>query len=101
LRNQTPSNEERHHMKSKTRALTGVLACTLAATLLAGCASGAPGSSGGAPAKIQLSIPDPLTSSVGVSAQHFADEVKKSSNGSVVVTGVPNGTRFNGGKNAA
>jgi len=72
-------------MKSKTRALTGVLACTLAASLLAGCASGAPGGAG-APAKIQLSIPDPLTSSVGVSAQHFADEVKKTSNGSVIVT---------------
>ena len=28
------------HMKSKTRALTGVLACALAASLLAGCASG-------------------------------------------------------------
>jgi tripartite ATP-independent transporter DctP family solute receptor len=87
-------------MNTKTRALTGVLATTLAATLLAGCASGAPG--GGAPvAKIQLSIPDPLTSSVGVSAQHFADQVKKTSNGSVVVTVVPNGTSFSGDQNAA
>ena len=87
-------------MKTKTRALTGVLATTLAATLLAGCASGAPG--GGSPvAKIQLSIPDPLTSSVGVSAQHFADQVKKTSNGSVVVTVVPNGTSFSGDQNAA
>src|SRR6478736_6574031 len=87
-------------MKSKTRALTGVLACTLAASVLAGCASGAPG--GGSPvAKIQLSIPDPLTSSVGVSAQHFADQVKKTSNGSVVVTVVPNGTSFSGDQNAA
>jgi len=87
-------------MKTKTRALTGLLATTLAATLLAGCASGAPG--GGSPvAKIQLSIPDPLTSSVGVSAQHFADQVKKTSNGSVVVTVVPNGTSFSGDQNAA
>ena len=87
-------------MKTKTRALTGVLATTLAATLLAGCASGAPG--GGSPvAKVQLSIPDPLTSSVGVSAQHFADQVKKTSNGSVVVTVVPNGTSFSGDQNAA
>ena len=87
-------------MKTKTRALTGVLATTHAATLLAGCASGAPG--GGSPeAKIQLSIPDPLTSSVGVSAQHFADQVKKTSNGSVVVTVVPNGTSFSGDQNAA
>jgi TRAP-type transport system periplasmic protein len=87
-------------MKSKTRALTGVLACALAGSLLAGCASGAPG--GGAPAaKVQLSIPDPLTSSVGVAAQHFADQVKKTSNGSVVVTVVPNGTSFSGDQNAA
>ena len=87
-------------MKSKTRALTGVLACTVAASVLAGCAPGAPG--GGSPvAKIQLSIPDPLTSSVGVSAQHFADQVKKTSNGSVVVTVVPNGTSFSGDQNAA
>ncbi|MDQ0862894.1 DctP family TRAP transporter solute-binding subunit [Arthrobacter globiformis] len=87
-------------MKSKTRALTGVLACTLAASVLAGCASGAPGA-GSPVAKIQLSIPDPLTSSVGVSAQHFADQVKKTSNGSVVVTVVPNGTSFSGDQNAA
>ena len=89
-------------MKSKTRALTGVLACTLAASLLAGCASGAPGGAGAAPvAKIQLSIPDPLTSSVGVSAQHFAEKVKETSKGSVVVTVVPNGTSFSGDQNAA
>lgn len=88
-------------MKSKTRALTGVLTCTLAASLLAGCASGAPGGGGAPVAKIQLSIPDPLTSSVGVSAQHFADQVKKTSNGSVVVTVVPNGTSFSGDQNAA
>jgi tripartite ATP-independent transporter DctP family solute receptor len=87
-------------MKSKTRALTGVLACTLAASVLAGCASGAPGS-GSPVAKIQLSIPDPLTSSVGVTAQHLADQVKKTSNGSVVVTVVPNGTSFSGDQNAA
>ncbi|MEZ2391646.1 DctP family TRAP transporter solute-binding subunit [bacterium RCC_150] len=87
-------------MNTKTRAITGVLACTVAASVLAGCASGASGST--APtAKIQLSIPDPLTSSVGVSAQHFADQVKKTSNGSVVVTVVPNGTSFSGDQNAA
>jgi tripartite ATP-independent transporter DctP family solute receptor len=88
-------------MKSKTRAHTGVLTCTLAASLLAGCASGAPGGGGAPVAKIQLSIPDPLTSSVGVSAQHFADQVKKTSNGSVAVTVVPNGTSFSGDQNAA
>jgi len=38
---------------------------------------------------------------VGVSAQHFADQVKKTSNGSVVVTVVPNGTSFSGDQNAA
>ncbi|WP_284989924.1 DctP family TRAP transporter solute-binding subunit [Arthrobacter sp. efr-133-TYG-120] len=90
-------------MNTKTRAITGVLACSLAATALAGCAAaGASGGGQAAPvAKIQLSIPDPLTSSVGVSAQHFADQVKKTSNGSVVVTVVPNGTSFSGDQNAA
>ncbi|WP_284976845.1 MULTISPECIES: DctP family TRAP transporter solute-binding subunit [unclassified Arthrobacter] len=89
-------------MKTKIRTLTGALACTLAASLLAGCASGAAGGNGNAaPAKIQLSIPDPIDSSVGVSAQHFADQVKKTSNGSVQVTVVPNGTSFSGDQNAA
>jgi tripartite ATP-independent transporter DctP family solute receptor len=89
-------------MNTKTRAITGVLACSLAATVLAGCAAGASTGGTAAPvAKIQLSIPDPLTSSVGVSAQHFADQVKKTSNGSVVVTVVPNGTSFSGDQNAA
>ncbi|MGY3319693.1 DctP family TRAP transporter solute-binding subunit [Arthrobacter sp. TE12232] len=89
-------------MNTKTRAITGVLACSLAASVLAGCAAGASGGGQAGPvAKIQLSIPDPLTSSVGVSAQHFADQVKKTSNGSVAVTVVPNGTSFSGDQNAA
>ncbi|MDQ0823854.1 tripartite ATP-independent transporter DctP family solute receptor [Arthrobacter sp. B2I5] len=88
-------------MNLKTRAITGVLATSLAAALLTGCAGGAPAGQSGPVAKIQLSIPDPLTSSVGVTAQHFADQVKKTSNGSVQVTVVPNGTSFSGDQNAA
>src|SRR6476620_5917953 len=88
-------------MNLKTRAITGVLATSLAAALLSGCAGGTQAGQTGPVAKIQLSIPDPLTSSVGVTAQHFADQVKKTSNGSVQVTVVPNGTSFSGDQNAA
>jgi tripartite ATP-independent transporter DctP family solute receptor len=92
-------------MSIRTR-VTAALAVTAAASLLAGCAGGgAPSSSssggGLATAKIQLSIPDPLTSSVGVTAKHFADEVKKASDGAITVTVIPNGTSFSGDQNAA
>jgi tripartite ATP-independent transporter DctP family solute receptor len=89
----------------KFRTLTGAIALGAALSLLAGCASGGSAGSGGgdsAPkAKVQLSIPDPLTSSVGVAATHFAEQVKKTSGGSVTVTVVPNGTSFSGDQNAA
>lgn len=90
-------------MNEKSRTITGLVAFAAAASLLTGCASGASGGSGSsAPtAKIQLSIPDPLTSSVGVAATHFAEQVKDASDGSVVVTVIPNGTSFSGDQNAA
>lgn len=89
-------------MNNKTRTITGVLAFTAVASLLAGCASSsANGTVSGPVTKIQLSIPDPLTSSVGVTALHFAEQVKKASDGSIVVTVIPNGTSFSGDQNAA
>ena len=75
-------------------AVTG-LACIAALSACSG------GSTAGSTVKLQLSIPDPITSSVGVTAQHFADEVKAKSDGKIVVTVIPNGTSFGGDQAAA
>jgi TRAP-type transport system periplasmic protein len=81
-----------------TRALGGVVAASLALLPLAACSSGG---TAGSTVKLQLSIPDPITSSVGVTAQHFADQVKDKSAGKIVVTVIPNGTSFGGDQAAA
>jgi tripartite ATP-independent periplasmic transporter solute receptor, DctP family len=84
------------------RRITGVAtgACiAVAAALLTGCSAGAQAAAG--TAELKLSIPDPLTSSVGLAAQHFADEVKKESKGKVTVTIIPNGSSFGGDQAAA
>lgn len=52
-------------------------------------------------ARITLSIPDPIDSSVGVTAKHFADQVKEDSSGSVEIRVIPNGTSFGGDQQAA
>jgi tripartite ATP-independent transporter DctP family solute receptor len=75
-----------------------------ASTLLLAACGGGSGTSTGAGGKqvtIQLSIGDPANSSVGVTARHFADEVKKRTNGKVVVTVFPNGTTYGGDQNSA
>ncbi|MGN8025256.1 DctP family TRAP transporter solute-binding subunit [Microbacterium sp. 22242] len=82
------------------RRLTGIaagIALALTASVLAGCSSGAHGST----VTVKLSIPDPITSSVGMAAQHFADAVGKESHGAVKVTVIPNGTSFGGDQTAA
>jgi tripartite ATP-independent transporter DctP family solute receptor len=85
-------------MKILARALGGVVAASLALLSVTACSSG---DSAGSTVKLQLSIPDPITSSVGVTAQHFADQVKDKSAGKIVVTVIPNGTSFGGDQAAA
>jgi tripartite ATP-independent transporter DctP family solute receptor len=50
---------------------------------------------------IRLGVGDPAASSVGVAAQHFADEVSEQSDGRIDVQVFPDGTLFGGDQNAA
>lgn len=89
-------------MKRRTLNRPKALATAMASVvLLAGCASGAHVGGAGATTQIKLSIPDPLTSSVGTAATHFATEVNSLSAGKVKVTVIPNGTSFGGDQAAA
>ncbi len=49
---------------------------------------------------IQLAVPDPIGSSVGTTAQHFADVVNEETNGRVQVEVFPDGVLFGGDQNA-
>lgn len=80
--------------------LTALAAASVATLALTGCSGGASAAGSGS-VEVKLSIPDPIGSSVGTAAQHFADTVKSKSNGSVKVTVIPNGTSFGGDQNAA
>jgi len=86
------------------RTVAVAAAAALSVVSLAACGSGsdAKASGGGDPqVRFTLSIPDPIDSSVGVTAKHFADEVAKDSGNSIKVTVVPNGTSFGGDQKAA
>lgn len=84
-------------MRTVVRSVAAGAAVLLAATLTA-CSSPAGAAS---TTKLSLSIPDPITSSVGVTAQHFAQQVQQLSHGTVRVTVIPNGTSFGGDQTAA
>jgi len=77
-----------------------VAASAATALTLSGCSGGAPAAAS-PNVELKLSIPDPIGSSVGMAAQHFADTVKSQSNGSVKITVIPNGTSFGGDQAAA
>lgn len=89
--------------KLKTAAIASCLTAVLISAVSA-CGSSSAGTSGGSGSpsvRLSLSIPDPLTSSVGSAAQHFADQVAKGSNGAIKVTVIPNGTSFGGDQKAS
>jgi len=67
-------------------------------TALTGCGGAGAGASS---TTIRLGIGDPATSSMGVSAKHFADKVAELSDGKVKVETFPDGTLFGGDQNAA
>lgn len=88
-------------------AATASIALTVS-TVLTGCGGGGGGSAGGGNAgseaeevTIRLGVGDPAASSVGVTAQHFADEVAEASDGRITVETFPDGTLFGGDQNAA
>lgn len=82
--------------------LTRIIGVTIAGSLLATACAGCSGSgSAGSTIRLQLSIPDPMTSSVGVTAQHFADAVNSQSDGKIAVSVIANGTSFGGDQPAA
>ena len=89
-----------------------LLSCMLIMALIGGCSSkpastsAAPtaGSSSAAPKtvyKLNLSVPDPDTSSVTVSAQEFAKQLNEKSNGVLDVQVYPNGSLYGGDGSAA
>lgn len=86
----------------RTVVVAAVAALSVVSLAACGSNSGAKAAGGGDPeARFTLSIPDPIGSSVGVTAKHFADEVAKDSGNSIKVTVVPNGTSFGGDQKAA
>lgn len=87
-------------MPKRTLAAAVVAVALTVTTALAGC--GGSGAAGGAPSTtVRLGIGDPATSSMGVSAKHFADKVAELSDGKVKVETFPDGTLFGGDQNAA
>lgn len=83
------------------------VALTMTAALT-GCGGGNGGSEAGgdsageAPTTtIRLGVGDPAASSVGVTAEHFAEKVAELSDGKVKVETFPDGTLFGGDQNAA
>lgn len=91
--------------KHKAAAVTTALALT---AVLTGCGNGGggegeqTGGGGGTAAQtIRMAIGDPAASSVGVTAEHFADEVADRTAGSVEVETHADGTLFGGDQNAA
>jgi TRAP-type transport system periplasmic protein len=84
----------------------GALILALGASLT-GCVSATPGSTGTDSAAdipsttIRLGVGDPASSSVGITAKHFAGAVSKASGGKITVEVFPDGTLFSGDQNAA
>jgi TRAP-type transport system periplasmic protein len=85
----------------KTRVTGMAVAALLAMTACGGGDSGGDGGGGGESVTIRLGVGDPAASSVGVAAQHFADEVGEQSDGRIDVQVFPDGTLFGGDQNAA
>jgi tripartite ATP-independent transporter DctP family solute receptor len=86
----------------RTVAVAAAVAVSAISLAACGSSSSDKAASAGEPtARLTLSIPDPIDSSVGVTAKHFATEVAKDSGNSIKVTVVPNGTSFGGDQKAA
>lgn len=86
-----------------TRVVSIAAATLLALTACGGSTDDAAGGDGGGgeSVTIRLAVGDPATSSVGVAAQHFADQVSEQSDGRIEVEVFPDGTLFGGDQNAA
>lgn len=89
-----------------------LLSCVLIATLIGGCGSkpAASGAASGGDAssaatktvyKLNLSVPDPETSSVTIAAKEFAKQLNEKSNGVLEVQVYPNGSLYGGDGSAA
>lgn len=87
-----------------------LLSCVLIATLIGGCGSNPAASgaaSGGASSaaktvyKLNLSVPDPETSSVTIAAKEYAKQLNEKSNGVLDVQVYPNGSLYGGDGSAA
>lgn len=89
-----------HNTKRSTRVIA-IAVAAMTAVLMTGCASSGSVGSKTATIKINLSVPDPIISSVGMAAKHFANDVNTKSSGKIKVTVIPNGTSFGGDQKAA
>lgn len=89
-------------MRHRSLSIVATVACGVFALTAcnAGTAEGG-GGGGGGNVQINLAIPDPLESSVGATAEHFAQQVSKESGGAISVKVFPNGTLFGGNQEAA
>ncbi|TLP77518.1 DctP family TRAP transporter solute-binding subunit [Nesterenkonia sphaerica] len=90
-----------------TRKTPAVTTAIVLAALLAGCANGGadeeqPEGEGEVESQtLRMAIGDPAASSVGVTADHFAEEVAERTGGSIEIETHPDGTLFGGDQNAA
>jgi TRAP-type transport system periplasmic protein len=88
-------------MKKATKISGGFLTAAAAVAVMTGCSAAAGSTSSTAQTTLTLSIADPADSSVGATAQHFADEVKSKSSGAIKINVIPNGTSYGGDQAAA
>ena len=88
-------------MPKRILAAAAVAVALTVTTALTGCGGSATPGAGSPSTTVRLGIGDPATSSMGVSAKHFADKVAELSDGKVKVETFPDGTLFGGDQNAA
>lgn len=89
---------------SRRIVVAAVAALALGASLTGCSTSGDTGDSpaGDAPnVTLRLAVGDPAASAVGVTAEHFAEQVAEASDGRITVEVFPDGTLFGGDQNAA
>lgn len=90
-----------------TRAIRASLFVIFVLAVVTACGGGGQGGQGGQEkggqevTNLRLAIGDPKDSSVGVTAEHYAELVEKKTDGQVTVEVFPDGTLFGGDQNAA
>ncbi|PRZ11608.1 TRAP transporter substrate-binding protein DctP, partial [Nesterenkonia sandarakina] len=91
-----------------SRKIPAATTAIVLAAVLTGCGNGggtdeeqSEGGGGAEPQTLRMALGDPAASSVGVTADHFAEQVAERSDGSIEIENHPDGTLFGGDQNAA